>query len=245
MDALTVKEYYRAADVVEHYALAVNRVGLWRSEELIFQRVFQTDQSILELGSGAGRIAIGLWELGYQRVMGTDFAREMVEEARRLSRALEYAIPFQYEDATELSFGDDTFDGAIFGFNGLMQIPGRVQRQQALREIYRVLVPGSWFVFTTHDRESHGKRSFWKEQQKLWAKGPPAGLSEFGDLSIEAPNGKLHFIHSPTIEVVTEDIAGAGFRLDVHVLRAEIANEPPEVREFADDCRFWVVQKPA
>ncbi len=245
MDENTVKDYYRAPDVVEHYALAVNRVGLWRSEEKIFQRVFQRDQSLLELGCGAGRIAIGLWELGYQRILGTDFAREMVEESRRIARVLEYGIPFQREDATALSFGDEVFDGAIFGFNGLMQIPGRANRQKALREINRVLVPGSWLVFTTHDRESHGGRAFWREQQDLWKGGPPEpGLQEFGDVAVEAPNGMLHFIHSPSIEEVTEDLARANLRLETHVLREQIANEPPEVREFADDCRFWVAQKP-
>ena len=77
----------------------------------------------------------------------------MVAEARRINETFEYGIFFHHGDATALDYEDETYDGAIFGFNGLMQIPGRENRRRAMREIFRVLVPGSWFVFTTHDRD--------------------------------------------------------------------------------------------
>jgi len=35
-----------------------------------------------------------------------------------------------------------------------------------------------------------------------------------------------------------------GFRVEVSVMRSELADEPQEVLDFSDDCRFWVVQKP-
>ncbi|MDV7399668.1 hypothetical protein RZS08_50100, partial [Arthrospira platensis SPKY1] len=66
MQTETVHGYFDSEGVVEHYAEAAQRVGLWRSEKLIFQRLFKTGDTLLELGCGGGRIALGLAELGYR-----------------------------------------------------------------------------------------------------------------------------------------------------------------------------------
>jgi len=245
MDAAAVKAYYSQPGVVTDYAQAVSRIGLWRSEEKIFKRLFQPEQTLLELGCGAGRIAFGLWELGYKHLLGVDLARDMVEEARRINRVLEYGVSFRVADATKLSFGDGEFDGAIFGFNGLMTIPRREHRRAALREIRRVLRPGAWFAFTTHNRVSEKYRDFWIAEEQRWQEGKQApGLDEFGDRILESPHGAL-FIHIPIREEILEDLAATGWRYEVDALRAEIANEPDLVRVFGDDCRFWIAQNPA
>jgi len=244
MEITEAQLYFAQPEVVENYAKAVSRVGLWVSEERIFKRVFQPEDSILELGCGAGRIALGLWELGYRRVLGTDYCREMVAEARRINQVLEYGAPFQTADATQLEFDDGHFDGAIFGFNGLMQIPGRDNRQRAMREIARVVRPGGWFVFTGHDRDRHGRKSFWREEAKRWREGRQhPQVHEFGDLYYQAEEGYWMYIHAANSEEVAADLAAAGFRVDATALRSEICMEPPEVREFSDDTRFWVVQR--
>lgn len=245
MDAEVVKAYFNDERVVRHYADATVQVGLWKSEELIFQRVFRKEDSILECGCGTGRITMGLWELGYRNILGTDFAGNLVKEARRLAQILEYRIHWKVEDATQLTFEDNLFDGAIFGFNGLMQIPGRENRQRAMGEISRVLRPGGWFVFTTHDRELSTYRSFWKKEQSLWRKGKQNPyLDDYGDRFEPTPLGDL-FIHVPTTTEIREDLKAAGFRIEADVLRSKLANESPRTREFSDECRFWVVQKPS
>ena len=242
MDADAVKNYYSLPGVVADYAQAVSRVGLWRSEEKIFRRLFQPEQTLLELGCGTGRIAFGLWELGYRNLLGVDLARDMVEEARRLNRILEYGISFRVGDATRLALGDAEFDGAIFGFNGLMTIPRRDNRRAALREIRRVTRPGAWLAFTTHNRASAHFRDFWVAEEERWKNGPPApGLDEFGDRVIDSPHGPM-FIHIPSREEILEDLAATGWRYEVDALRSEIANEPEAVRGFGDDCIFWVAQ---
>ena len=119
-EAEAVHAYFNSDEVVEEYAASVQRVGLWESEEKVFKRLFKKEDSLLELGCGAGRIAIGLHELGYPNIIGLDYAREMVRRARHLAEVLEYSIPFRVGDATHLEFEDEVFDGAIFGFNGLI-----------------------------------------------------------------------------------------------------------------------------
>lgn len=243
MDSSLVKAYFARQQVVDHYSRATARIGLWRSEEKVFTQLFKKSDSLLEIGTGTGRIALGLWELGYERILGIDLSREMITQARQMAMVLEYGVPFQVMDATRLSFGTNVFDGAIFGFNGLMQIPTRVQRRKALEQIQAALVPGAYFVFTTHDRELPSRASFWAEERERWDNGEqnPA-LDEFGDRYEPTELGEL-FIHIPTRQEILEDIEATNWDYQEDALRHEIANEPQEVRDFADECRFWIVRK--
>jgi ubiquinone/menaquinone biosynthesis C-methylase UbiE len=244
MDTKTVHTYFDSEAVVEHYAEAVQRVGLWRSEKMIFERLFKADDTLLELGCGCGRISFGLAELGYRNIMAIDYARNMIKRAHLLARRLDIAVHFRVGDATALEFEDELFEGAIFGFNGLMQIPGAARREKALREIFRVLRPGAWFVFTAHDRENSLHRDFWEQEKRRWRQGKQAEeLDDFGDRFESTPLGDL-YIHVPTNESIKQVLQAVGFRIEVEVMRSLLANESVTVREFSDDTRFWVVQKP-
>lgn len=244
MESKLVKSYFETASVVEHYADAAACLGLWVSEEKIFTRLFKEEDSVLELGCGVGRIAIGLHELGYRNVLATDYSKPMIQRLRSLAKLLEYSIPAQVVDATNLKFEDEVFDGAIFGFNGLMQIPAAEKRKQALREIYRVLQPGAWFAFTTHDRDRSPHQEFWQAERARWAGGKQsAELERFGDRAESTGDG-VHFMHVPNTAEIEALLADTGFHLEATLMRSEFCDEPPEVQAFSDDCRFWVVQKP-
>ena len=138
MNGEMVRSYFRNPVAVRHYVEAATRLGLWASEETVLTRVFTREDTLLECGCGAGRICFGLWELGYRHLLGFDFSREMIVEARRMARLLDYGIPFRVADATRLDLEKGAFDGAIFGFNGLMQIPLRANRRQAMSRIAAV-----------------------------------------------------------------------------------------------------------
>lgn len=244
MSPETVKQHFCDPRAVEHYGRAASGLGLWVSEEKIFRQVFRPEQTLLELGCGAGRIAIGLWELGYRQVLGIDFAPEMIKRARHLARLLEYGISFRAGDATGLEMEDELFDGAIFGFNGLMQIPRRERRRAALAEAWRVVRPGGFFVFTTHDQANRRYTLFWEQEKERWAKGEQdPRLEEFGDRYHESPVG-CTFMHIPTRTEILEDLEATGWEHQEDFLRREIAREPADVREFSDECRFWIVRKP-
>ncbi len=244
MDNKAIKSYFESEPIVEHYAQASTRLGLWQSEEKIFTRVFKPSASLLELGCGTGRIAFGLHELGFENVLATDYSKAMITRARHLAKLLEYSVPFRVEDATNLEFEDNIFDGAFFGFNGLMQIPGAALREQALSEILRVIRQGSWFVFTTHDRDHSKHPDFWIEEVRRWETHQQSEELECLGDRFEIMDDGVHFMHVPTFEEMKVVLERVGFRIEATALRSEVAAESPEVIEFSDECRFWVVQKP-
>ncbi len=245
MNPSIARNYFEAPKVIAYYAAAVRGCGLWVSEEKIFRRVFHPQQCLLEVGCGAGRIAIGLHEIGFQNILATDLCPKMVKECRRVLGLLGHGIACRVADATRLPFEDNLFDGVIFGFNGLMQIPFATNRQIAVQEIYRVLQPGHFFIFTTHDRDHWKFKDYWKKEALRWRQGKQQPeLSEFGDLITDTELGKL-YIHVPSTTEVVSLLKGAGFLVEANIMRSKLANEPPKVLEFSDDCRFWVAMKPA
>ncbi len=244
MDVERVRGYFNEAGTVQHYAKAVANVGLWESEKLLFSKYFSSKEKLLDLGCGAGRASIGLWEEGFEDVLGTDLAESMVAESREIADCLGCPFRFQREDATNLSFADCSFDGAVFAFNGLMQIPGRQARRLALQQIYRVLRPGGPFIFSTLDRED-------RLYSKVFAvrDDPEHDLSQndqlidFGDRHFQTEHGTT-FMHVPLRSDVVEDLELAGFELVEDAMRSEIARESAAVLDFSEDCRLWVARKP-
>jgi SAM-dependent methyltransferase len=243
IDQKTAQRYFEGSAVVAHYEKATANIGLWESEEIVFRRCFTPAMRLLELGSGAGRIAFGMHELGFRNLLGVELSKPMLKRARQIAQILEYPVPFVHGDATGLQFEDALFDGAIFGFNGLMQIPGRANRRRALAEIHRVVCPGGRLVFTTHDRELPAWRTFWQEEQARWDYGhqDPA-LHEFGDRWEDTEMGRL-YIHIPVREEILADLRVSGWRHEEDILRSDLALEQPQVRAFSDECRFWIARK--
>lgn len=239
-----IQKYFSNSPVLDHYQEATEQVGLWNSEKIVFSKTFSDpDLKLLEIGCGAGRISFGLWKKGYSNLTATDFSKAMVKRSRILNQKFKTEISFQVEDATDLSFGDNSFDGAIFGFNGLMQIPGRKNRFQAMKEVQRVLKPGSYFVFTTHDQAMPKWKKFWANERKKWKKGQQnPELLEFGDRFEETPRGKL-FIHVPDVEDIRSDLMAAGFSVERDVVKSKICEESKLVNQYSDDCRFWIARK--
>lgn len=139
----------------------------------------------------------------------------------------------------------ETFDGVLFLFNGLMQIPGRERRRAALRGLHVLAKPGAPLLFTTHDRDDEpGERRHWKRQAELWAQGKqdPA-LLEFGDRYFVDDDHYRVFMHLPNRAEILEDLAATGWKHEFDEMRRRIAAESRAVRDFSDECRFWVARK--
>ncbi|SDR70247.1 class I SAM-dependent methyltransferase [Opitutus sp. GAS368] len=249
VDGATVRDDFNAINAVLHYTRAAHFVGLWKSELTLIAKYFPDPSArLLEAGCGAGRVAVGLWHQGYRDITGFDFASELVDQARNLAQEQGIAgLTFLQADATQLNSGSllnyQPFDGVLFMFNGLMQIPGRENRRAALHGLHRLCRPGGHFIFTTHDRDDPKDVKEWAQEAERWAKGEQnPRLVEFGDRYFSDDNGNT-FMHLPDRKEVLAELAATGWTYLESATRNELASETPKVRNFSDNCTFWVAKK--
>ena len=249
----TVRADFNDPVAVIHYARAAHFMGLWASERVLIGRYF-TDLTapLLEAGCGAGRATLGLWDAGYKNLTAFDFAAELIDQARSLATARgAAAIRFLHADATKLPpeichpLDAKRFGGALFLFNGLMQIPRRARRRAALRHLHRVCAPGAPLLITTHDRDQNQvERALWRLEALRWERGEQdPRLLEFGDRYFDEAGVGRTFMHLPDRAEILADFAATGWTHTVDALRKTIAPEARAVRDFSDECRFWVAHR--
>jgi SAM-dependent methyltransferase len=234
---------------VVHYTRAAHQLGLWNSEQKVFAQHLPANPKslILEAGCGAGRVALGLYDNGYRRIHAFDFAEELCAMAQSLflERKTGKAITLFHADARKIATHPMVtglrFDAALFMFNGLMQIPHRRNRRAALRSIRACCREGAPLIFTTHDRDhSKAERAMWWAEARRWAAGKQDPiLAEYGDRYFEDDLGRT-FMHLPDRAEILEDLKATGWNHQWDAMRRNIIKEPPAVRDFSDECRFWV-----
>jgi demethylmenaquinone methyltransferase/2-methoxy-6-polyprenyl-1,4-benzoquinol methylase len=91
----------------------------------------------LDVATGTGDLAVALQAAGAE-VVGCDFSEEMLERAREK----EPSVPFEWADALQLPYEDDSFDAATVGFGAR----NFTDLGRGLAEMVRVVKPGGRVV---------------------------------------------------------------------------------------------------
>lgn len=120
-------------DLLNHL-LSANIDVRWRRRTVAALRLTGTERC-LDACTGTGDLALALLDGGAREVVGSDFAEEMLEIARR--KAGERAT-FRQADTTSLPFASASFDVATVGFG----VRNLEDLDAGLRELRRVLRPG-------------------------------------------------------------------------------------------------------
>jgi demethylmenaquinone methyltransferase/2-methoxy-6-polyprenyl-1,4-benzoquinol methylase len=126
-------------DFLNHF-LSLRRDIAWRRYAVRKMNFFNTKR-FLDIACGTGDLSIDAAQRHPDiTVSGIDFVHEMIQVGQRKTdqAKLSDRIQFATGDALHLPFRDNTFDVAAMAF-GIRNIP---DRQQALREMLRVIVPG-------------------------------------------------------------------------------------------------------
>lgn len=241
----TEKQYNLDANV-ERYGTAIEKVGLWNSEKIIFDKYISKNNKILDLGCGAGRTTINLFKNGFLNIKGIDIASNLIDYAKDYSMKNNLDINFEVGDATSLNEDDNSYDVVIFSYNGMQCIPGYNNRLSVLKEVYRVLKKDGVFIFTAHDRhdpKASSHKSFWDKIEKDWENGITNNLECLGDLITKDQSGEESFIHFSTLDEMIDFVHNEKFEILEYEYSYNISDESGLTKEFAGDTVFWVLKK--
>ena len=237
-----VKNSYNDLNTSIMYKNAVKDIGLWQSENIMFDKYLKNSDKILDLGCGAGRVTFGLYEKGYKSVQGIDISEIMVMNAKKINRDKGYDIKFSLGNAISLPYEDGEFDAVVFSFNGLMNIPEEKNRVIVIKEVRRVLKENGIFIFTTHNRDDKEFENYWVDEKQKWGKNNQnPKLNEYGDMIVKKRNRDM-YIYVPTLKEVLELLSKNNFKVLECSSRSTICEESKQVQELASDCVFWVAR---
>jgi ubiquinone/menaquinone biosynthesis C-methylase UbiE len=136
--------------------LSARKKYLYYVDDIITYLKGSPTRHLLEVGCGMGTDAL-IFAREKFNVTGIDLAPGHLELAERLFNLYQETGVFQYGNAESLSFPDKTF-GCVYSLGVLHHTPNT---QKAIKEIYRVLIPGGRAVIMLYNKLSLNNFVHW------------------------------------------------------------------------------------
>jgi SAM-dependent methyltransferase len=164
------------------------------------------DRPILDLGVGAGRTVKDLLQIS-RDYTGVDYVPEMVDHCREAFPG----VRFEHGDARSLSrFPDQSFALVFFSCSGIGMVD-HDGRLLILNEVYRVLMRGGFFVFSTANLNSPNARRVFVWPRVVASTDPLSFMVRrarfLGDVLVSIVNRlrfKRHEAHTPTYAILND-----------------------------------------
>lgn len=192
-----------------NHVLSFGQDIFWRKRTVRLMKFFKTNRC-LDVATGTGDIAINVAkEYPAVQVTGIDFSEAMIDIAKEKStQSCLKTIAFEWGDATNIHYPDDTFDVAIIAF-GIRNIP---DKQKALREMTRVVVTGGQVMVL--EMVSQQNRFFRKIYQTYLCVGLPFLASLFSSNKKAYEYLSSSIIHFPSMEEFSQIMEQSGLMVE-------------------------------
>lgn len=152
-----IEQMYSDPDYLKRFV----NIDLWEAEKVLIDKYFQPETSVLDIGCGAGRVAIALSVHGY-KVVGIDILTAMLRQAAIQTEKYNAQVKYIKINAANMTaFHDECFDNVIMAYNVYELIYRSENRKKVISEIARVLKPGGYFILTIRSGFAFGKRLVW------------------------------------------------------------------------------------
>lgn len=129
-----------------------------------------TEEEILEIGFGTG-INLKFYPRNVKKIIGVDANKGMIQQAHKKINNGKIEIELIHQSSEALHFPDNSINAIATTFT-LCSIK---DISKALKEIYRVLKPGSKYYFLEHGLADNPKTQKWQHRlnliQNTWADG--------------------------------------------------------------------------
>jgi len=116
-------------------------------DSLLGRLKLEARSKVLDLGCGAGNLSFWLEEKGFA-VYGCDISETAIEWAKELAGERGSSVGFQVADATKTLAYPSKFFDLVMDNHCLHCIIGE-DREHYLKEVYRVLKPGAFYILST------------------------------------------------------------------------------------------------
>lgn len=191
-----------------HYTQTVTD-GLSLAEQWLLASV-GTPRHILDIGCGAGRVAVALAQID-AFITAVDISHELLMYAQHYAHVSSRRIHVVHVDALSLPFRPQTFDLAI-AMKVYCYIPTKIARLQYLHEITRILRPGGILALTQYVTPPEWIDSAYDDDYHRIA--PSYTTLEVGDTFAVSDHGQTHaYVHWFTSQSLHEELAQTGLSL--------------------------------
>lgn len=150
------KETYGGVDF-DYWA---NKENLSDGEKFIIETYLDKKAKTLEAGTGGGRITLSMQQMGFKSLFAFDYIPKFIEHARQKDQVGN--VSFAVEDATTLTYHDDSFEQLVYLQQVLCFIEDEYARLCAFQEAYRILKKGGIAIFSFLNFDSRIQSSFHK-----------------------------------------------------------------------------------
>jgi len=140
------------------FDLWAHKQELLPEERFMIENYLDKNLKTIDAGTGGGRLASYMKNIGFENLYGFDYVPEFIEVAKK--RDTTESISFAIENATQLTYNDCEFDQVVYMQQIICCIEDKAGRLNAFKEAYRILKKGGTAIFSLLNFEASDRQIF-------------------------------------------------------------------------------------